>query len=67
MVALMMFVFVAGFIRFINLNIEAYPDTVTPPGEVITKKHGRPPPVPANMRDPLRQHQVFRVFCILDD
>ena len=40
MVALMLFVFVAGFISFINLNIEAYPDPVPPRVEVITQNPG---------------------------
>jgi cobalt-zinc-cadmium resistance protein CzcA len=40
MVALMLFVFVAGFISFLNLNIEAYPDPVPPRVEVITQNPG---------------------------
>jgi len=40
MVALMLFVFVAGLISFINLNIEAYPDPVPPRVEVITQNPG---------------------------
>src|ERR1700756_108375 len=40
MVALMLFVFIAGFISFINLNIEAYPDPVPPRVEVITQNPG---------------------------
>ena len=40
MVALMLLVFVAGFISFINLNIEAYPDPVPPRVEVITQNPG---------------------------
>jgi heavy metal efflux system protein len=40
MVALILFVFVAGFISFINLNIEAYPDPVPPRVEVITQNPG---------------------------
>src|SRR3974377_2392217 len=40
MVALMLFVFVAGFISFINLNIEAYPDPVPPVVEVIAQNPG---------------------------
>src|SRR6201981_2354845 len=40
MVALMAFVFVAGFISFTNLNIEAYPDPVPPRVEVITQNPG---------------------------
>src|SRR6516225_1019348 len=40
MVALMLFVFVAGFVSFINLNIEAYPDPVPPRVEVITQNPG---------------------------
>jgi cobalt-zinc-cadmium resistance protein CzcA len=40
MVALMLFVFVAGIISFINLNIEAYPDPVPPRVEVITQNPG---------------------------
>jgi cobalt-zinc-cadmium resistance protein CzcA len=40
MVALMLFVFVAGFISFINLNIEAYPDPVPPRVEVLTQNPG---------------------------
>src|SRR5215468_5027015 len=40
MVALMLFVFVAGFISFIKLNIEAYPDPVPPRVEVITQNPG---------------------------
>jgi cobalt-zinc-cadmium resistance protein CzcA len=40
MVALMLFVFVAGFISFTNLNIEAYPDPVPPRVEVITQNPG---------------------------
>jgi len=40
MVALMLFVFVAGVISFINLNIEAYPDPVPPRVEVITQNPG---------------------------
>jgi len=41
MVALMVFVFVAGFISFIKLNIEAYPDPVPPLVEVITQNPGQ--------------------------
>ena len=40
MVALMLFVFVAGIISFINLNIEAYPDPVPPRVEVIAQNPG---------------------------
>ena len=40
MVALMLFVFVAGIISFANLNIEAYPDPVPPRVEVITQNPG---------------------------
>src|ERR1700740_1015525 len=40
MVALMLFVFIAGFISFANLNIEAYPDPVPPRVEVITQHPG---------------------------
>src|ERR1700674_3385266 len=40
MVALMLLVFVAGFISFINLNIEAYPDPVPPRVEGITQNPG---------------------------
>src|SRR5882672_2022100 len=40
MVALMLFVFIAGIISFINLNIEAYPDPVPPRVEVITQNPG---------------------------
>jgi hypothetical protein len=40
MVALMLFVFVAGFVCFSNLNIEAYPDPVPPRVEVITQNQG---------------------------
>jgi heavy metal efflux system protein len=40
MVALMLFVFVAGIISFLNLNIEAYPDPVPPRVEVITQNPG---------------------------
>jgi cobalt-zinc-cadmium resistance protein CzcA len=40
MVALMLFVFVAGIMSFINLNIEAYPDPVPPRVEVITQNPG---------------------------
>jgi cobalt-zinc-cadmium resistance protein CzcA len=40
MVALMLFVFVAGIIGFTNLNIEAYPDPVPPRVEVITQNPG---------------------------
>src|SRR5215813_11092898 len=40
MVALMLFVFVAGFGSFINLNIEAYPDPVPPRVEVMTQNLG---------------------------
>src|ERR1700758_3088876 len=40
MVAFMLFVFIAGFISFINLNIEAYPDPVPPVVEVITQNPG---------------------------
>ena len=40
MVALMLFVFVAGIISFLNLNIEAYPDPVPPRVEVITQSPG---------------------------
>jgi cobalt-zinc-cadmium resistance protein CzcA len=40
MVALILFVFVAGLISFINLNIEAYPDPVPPRVEVITQNPG---------------------------
>jgi cobalt-zinc-cadmium resistance protein CzcA len=40
MVALMLFVLVAGIISFANLNIEAYPDPVPPRVEVITQNPG---------------------------
>jgi heavy metal efflux system protein len=40
MVALMLFVFVAGFISFTKLNIEAYPDPVPPRVEIITQAPG---------------------------
>ena len=40
MVALMLFVFGVGFISFIKLNIEAYPDPVPPRVEVITQNPG---------------------------
>jgi cobalt-zinc-cadmium resistance protein CzcA len=40
MVVLMLFVFVAGIISFINLNIEAYPDPVPPRVEIITQNPG---------------------------
>src|SRR6516165_10162197 len=40
MVALLMFVFVAGLISFTKLNIEAYPDPVPPRVEVITQSPG---------------------------
>jgi heavy metal efflux system protein len=41
MVALLVFVFVAGFISFTKLNIEAYPDPVPPRVEVITQAPGQ--------------------------
>src|ERR1700726_4744224 len=41
MVALILFVFVAGLISFINLNIEAYPDPVPPRVEIITQNPGQ--------------------------
>ncbi len=41
MVALLVFVFVAGFISFTKLNIEAYPDPVPPRVEVITQNPGQ--------------------------
>jgi hypothetical protein len=41
MVALLVFVFVAGFISFIKLNIEAYPDPVPPRVEIITQNPGQ--------------------------
>src|SRR6516162_10902610 len=40
MVALLLFVFVAGLISFSKLNIEAYPDPVPPRVEVITQSPG---------------------------
>jgi cobalt-zinc-cadmium resistance protein CzcA len=40
-VILMVFLFVAGTIGFINLNIEAYPDPVPPLVEVITQNPGQ--------------------------
>src|SRR6516165_8684392 len=41
MVALLMFVFAAGFIGFTKLNIEAYPDPVPPRVEIITQAPGQ--------------------------
>ena len=41
MVALLLFVFVAGFIGFTKLNIEAYPDPVPPRVEIITQNPGQ--------------------------
>ncbi|MGA7863908.1 MAG: CusA/CzcA family heavy metal efflux RND transporter [Stellaceae bacterium] len=41
MVALMLFVFVAGTISFVRLNIEAYPDPVPPRVEIITQNPGQ--------------------------
>ena len=41
MVALLLFMFAAGVISFINLNIEAYPDPVPPRVEVITQAPGQ--------------------------
>ena len=41
MVALLLFVFVAGIISFAKLNIEAYPDPVPPRVEVITQNPGQ--------------------------
>ena len=41
MVALMLFVFAAGFIGFTKLNIEAYPDPVPPLVEIITQAPGQ--------------------------
>ena len=41
MVALLLFVFVAGVISFAKLNIEAYPDPVPPRVEVITQNPGQ--------------------------
>src|SRR5271169_3271817 len=41
MVALLLFVFVAGFISFTKLNIEAYPDPVPPRVEIITQNPGQ--------------------------
>src|SRR3974377_507521 len=41
MVALMLFVFAAGFIGFTKLNIEAYPDPVPPRVEIITQAPGQ--------------------------
>src|SRR5579859_3434993 len=40
-VILMLFLFAAGVIGFINLNIEAYPDPVPPLVEVITQNPGQ--------------------------
>ena len=40
MVALLLFVFIAGLISFTKLNIEAYPDPVPPRVEVITQSPG---------------------------
>ncbi|MBO0737448.1 MAG: efflux RND transporter permease subunit [Alphaproteobacteria bacterium] len=40
-VALLVFVFVAGIISFIKLNIEAYPDPVPPMVDVITQNAGQ--------------------------
>ena len=41
MVALMLFVFVAGIISFTKLNIEAYPDPVPPMVGIITQNPGQ--------------------------
>jgi cobalt-zinc-cadmium resistance protein CzcA len=41
MVALLLFVFVGGFISFTKLNIEAYPDPVPPRVEIITQNPGQ--------------------------
>src|SRR5580700_7557927 len=41
MVVLALFLFVAGFIAFLKLNIEAYPDPVPPLVEVITQSTGQ--------------------------
>src|SRR6516162_5663489 len=41
MVALMLFVFAAGFIGFTKLNIEVYPDPVPPRVEIITQAPGQ--------------------------
>jgi cobalt-zinc-cadmium resistance protein CzcA len=41
MVALLLFVFVAGIISFAKLNIEAYPDPVPPRVEIITQNPGQ--------------------------
>jgi len=41
MVALMVFVFAAGFISFMKLNIEAYPDPVPPMVGIITQNPGQ--------------------------
>src|SRR3984893_28141 len=40
MVALMLFVLVAGIVSFVKLNIEAYPDPVPPRVEIITQNPG---------------------------
>jgi cobalt-zinc-cadmium resistance protein CzcA len=40
-VALMLFVFVAGIVSFIKLNIEAYPDPVPPVVGIITQNPGQ--------------------------
>src|SRR5215831_7365696 len=41
MVALLLFVLVAGFISFMKLNIEAYPDPVPPVVGIITQRPGQ--------------------------
>ena len=41
MVALLVFVFVAGIISFTKLNIEAYPDPVPPMVDIITQNPGQ--------------------------
>src|ERR1700677_178616 len=41
MVVLTLFLFAAGLIAFLNLNIEAYPDPVPPLVEVVTQNSGQ--------------------------
>src|SRR5580658_10186531 len=41
MFVMMIFVFIAGIVGFLNLNIEAYPDPVPPLVEVVTQSTGQ--------------------------
>jgi heavy metal efflux system protein len=41
MVVLLLFVFLAGIVSFIKLNIEAYPDPVPPLVDIVTQSTGQ--------------------------